>query len=49
MWDVATGKELHLLKGHNDTVTCLAFAHDGRRIVSGSLDRTVRVWGLPAR
>jgi WD40 repeat protein len=51
LWDVASGKELYQFKGHTDTVTCLAFAHDGRRIVSGSgsMDRTVRVWGLPAR
>jgi hypothetical protein len=51
LWDVAGGKELHQFKGHTDTVTCLAFAPDGRRIISGSgsLDRTVRVWGLPLR
>jgi WD domain, G-beta repeat len=50
-WDVTTGKLLHTFAGHNDTITCVAFSHDGRRAVSGSGrdDRTVRVWGLPAR
>ncbi|KAL0945101.1 hypothetical protein HGRIS_004254 [Hohenbuehelia grisea] len=34
---------LHL-RGHTDGVTSVAFSADGRRIVSGSCDTTVRVW-----
>jgi WD40 repeat protein len=49
LWDVATGKMLHSFAGHSDTVTSVAFAPDGRRAISGSYDRTVRVWNLPAR
>ncbi len=32
------------LKGHTDFVHCVAFSPDGRRIVSGSIDRTLKVW-----
>ncbi|HXG09600.1 MAG TPA: hypothetical protein VNK04_07405, partial [Gemmataceae bacterium] len=32
------------LQGHTDRVTSVAFSADGRRIVSGSDDQTVKVW-----
>jgi WD40 repeat protein len=44
LWDVRTGKELHTLKGHGNGVRSVAFAPDGKRLVSGSHDGTVRVW-----
>ncbi|THU81918.1 hypothetical protein K435DRAFT_872840, partial [Dendrothele bispora CBS 962.96] len=31
-------------QGHSSWVTSVAFSADGKRIVSGSLDNTVRVW-----
>ncbi|KIK13405.1 hypothetical protein PISMIDRAFT_118949 [Pisolithus microcarpus 441] len=34
----------HVLKGHSDLVTSVAFSPDGDKIVSGSSDFTVRVW-----
>lgn len=33
-----------VLQGHTDYVTCLDVSYDGNRIVSGSNDRTVRLW-----
>ncbi|KDR68085.1 hypothetical protein GALMADRAFT_1354883 [Galerina marginata CBS 339.88] len=33
-----------VLKGHTGWVTSVAFSTDGRRIVSGSYDQTVRIW-----
>ena len=44
MWDVATGKEYRKLIGHKSSVISLAFAGDGRRLVSGGDDGTVRIW-----
>ena len=38
------GEELNLLKGHTDWVKSVAFSSDGSRIVSGSDDKSVRVW-----
>jgi WD40 repeat protein len=32
------------LKGHSNTVWSVAFSPDGKRIVSGSLDKTLKLW-----
>ena len=33
-----------LRRGHRAAVTSVVYSHDGRRIVSGSLDSTLRIW-----
>ena len=35
---------MRTLEGHEDRVYCVAVTPDGKQIVSGSRDRTVRVW-----
>ncbi|TDL20643.1 hypothetical protein BD410DRAFT_871159, partial [Rickenella mellea] len=34
----------HILEGHNDIITSVAFSPDSKYIASGSLDKTIRVW-----
>jgi WD40 repeat protein len=44
VWDVATGMQVRLLKGHTDQVTSVAWSPDGKRIASSARDNTVKVW-----
>jgi WD40 repeat protein len=44
IWDVASGKEILLLEGHEKSTLPVCFSPDGNFILSGSLDRTVRLW-----
>jgi WD40 repeat protein len=38
---------LHTLTGHSDWVHALAITPDGQTLVSGSFDKTIKVWHLP--
>jgi periodic tryptophan protein 2 len=49
VWSVQTGQLLDQLSGHEAPVSSLAFAADGNHLVSGSWDRTVRVWSIFGR
>ncbi len=44
LWDAQTSREILTLRGHSSTVTAVAFSRDGKRIVSGSRDKTLKVW-----
>lgn len=54
VWRLDTGECLYTLRGHSDAVTSLTLTTvgsdgSGRRIISGSLDRTIKVWSLDTR
>ena len=42
--DIVAGKPLHLIQSHQKTVTSLALASNGERLVSGSLDGHLKVF-----
>jgi WD40 repeat protein len=46
IWDSHTGKLVHSFRGHTRLVSSLSFSPDGERLVSGSLDKSAKVWDL---
>jgi WD40 repeat protein len=48
VFDITTGKEVAAFEGHTGAVTAVAFAGDGKRLVSASADTTALVWDLGA-
>lgn len=42
--DATTGEVIHELVGHSDRVTSASFSQDGKRIITSSIDGTIRVW-----
>ncbi|KZS13781.1 putative WD repeat-containing protein 18 [Daphnia magna] len=46
IWDAQHGCEIHSMRRHVSTVTCLKVTSDGSVVVSGSEDGTVRVWNM---
>ncbi|KAI8852254.1 WD40-repeat-containing domain protein [Chytridium lagenaria] len=48
MWDIHQRRLVRSLGHHNATATCCALTTDGQRVISGSLDKTVRVWDIIA-
>lgn len=46
VWDLPTRKLRRALRGHSHRVPAFAFYNGGNRLISGSMDKTVRDWNL---
>ena len=46
IWEIAKRRIKRVLVGHQQEVYSLDFSRDGRLIISGSVDNTIRIWGL---
>jgi WD40 repeat protein len=44
VWKIGAPDDPIVLKGHTKDVDCAAFSPDGTRMVTGSSDRTARIW-----
>lgn len=44
VYDPSEGTLIESLKGHKDTVFCVAYGRDGKKFASGSLDKSVIIW-----
>lgn len=44
IWEVVTGAEIRVLRGHTGGVRSVAFSADGTRVVTASKDGTARTW-----
>jgi WD40 repeat protein len=46
LWDMATGQQVGRFTGHTSSITAVAYAHNGKWVLSGSEDRTARLWDV---
>ncbi len=44
IWDVSTGEEIAILRGHDADINSVDFSPDGKQVLTASLDHTARIW-----
>ena len=44
VYQISTGELQNKIRGHKDTVYCLAYSKDGQRFASGGADNAVVIW-----
>ncbi|MBW2699871.1 MAG: protein kinase, partial [Deltaproteobacteria bacterium] len=46
VWEISTGRIVHVLKGHRSMVAQVRFSPSGKQLGSGSHDGTLRLWNV---
>ena len=46
LWSVETGMIKNVMKGHSNVINTIVFSPCGNFIVSGSIDKSIRIWSL---
>jgi WD40 repeat protein len=46
LWDLTSHQEMRRFVGHTHIVWCVAFSPDGRFVLSGSMDHSMRLWNV---
>jgi WD40 repeat protein len=46
LWNLDTGQELSSFQGHSDIVSSIVFSPNGYYALSGSYDKTLKLWGI---
>jgi WD40 repeat protein len=46
LWQVSNGQQVGILTGHSDIVHAIALNPDGTSLISGSEDKTVKLWSV---
>ncbi|KAG1453550.1 hypothetical protein G6F56_007542 [Rhizopus delemar] len=49
LWDPRSGERVGKLTGHTDNIRALLMSEDGKYILSGSSDTTIKMWSVGAR
>lgn len=46
LWDIESGALLRTLRGHTKNITSIEFSPDSKKIITKSVDSTIRIWDL---
>jgi WD40 repeat protein len=49
LWDVATGREVHAIKAHADTIVRVVFHPDGKKLATAGSDGVVKLWSVVSK
>ena len=47
IWDLKTGRKRVTLWGHDKPINALDVSSNGQIVVSGSEDKTIKIWRMP--